>query len=78
MFKATCEFNKKDLKVRVLNYFRIQPDEDVLKKALASVGPIAIGFSGNRNSFMSYKSGIYEDSECESSIDKINSAGRFC
>uniref|UniRef100_A0A4W4FZS9 Peptidase C1A papain C-terminal domain-containing protein n=1 Tax=Electrophorus electricus TaxID=8005 RepID=A0A4W4FZS9_ELEEL len=39
-------------------------DEEVLKKALASFGPITVTIDASNISFMFYKTGIYDDPQC--------------
>ncbi|XP_014246985.1 cathepsin L1-like [Cimex lectularius] len=39
-------------------------DEETLKAAIASVGPISIGIDANHNSLFNYKEGVYYEPEC--------------
>lgn len=47
-------------------YGGVKPyDEDELKKAVATVGPIAISLDINHESFMRYSNGIYQEEDCD-------------
>lgn len=42
-------------------------DENKLKKALATVGPVSVAIDASRSSFQLYSEGVYYDEECSSS-----------
>ena len=39
-------------------------DEELLKLAVANIGPIAVAIDASQPTFQSYKSGIYDDVTC--------------
>lgn len=41
-------------------------DEDALKKALATIGPVSVAIDASRESFQFYHSGVYFEKECSS------------
>lgn len=41
-------------------------DENALKKALATVGPVSVAIDASRSSFQLYSEGVYFDPECSS------------
>ncbi|XP_037031997.1 procathepsin L-like isoform X1 [Bradysia coprophila] len=43
-----------------------QGDEDKLKKALATIGPVSVAIDASRSSFQLYSEGVYYDPECSS------------
>lgn len=49
-------------------------DENALKTAVATIGPISIAIDATRPSFMSYRSGVYIDSTCGTTLDKLDHA----
>jgi len=43
-----------------------QGDEDALKQAVATIGPVSVAIDASQSSFMSYTSGVYYDAGCSS------------
>lgn len=51
---------------KVSNYVDVNPTENDLKQAVATVGPISVGIDASHQDFQLYKSGVYSNSECSS------------
>ncbi|KAL6488559.1 hypothetical protein MHYP_G00023000 [Metynnis hypsauchen] len=52
-------------------YFVSEGDEEALKQAVATIGPISVGIDATRPQFIMYRSGVYNDPSC---TQKINHA----
>ncbi|KAM7403225.1 hypothetical protein PAMA_003918 [Pampus argenteus] len=64
-----CRYNPANIGATCTGYTDIkQGDEDALKEAVATVGPVSIGIDASHASFQLYESGVYNEPEC-SSID---------
>ncbi len=63
----TCHFKRADIGAICTGYTCIpQGNEEALKKAVATVGPISVGIDASQYSFHSYKSGVYDEHDCSS------------
>lgn len=63
----TCHFNKKAIGATDKGFVDIPTgDEEALKKALATVGPVSIAIDASRESFQFYESGVYIEPQCDS------------
>ena len=60
---------------QVAGYVSLPVDEDILKTALETVGPVAVGIDADHKSFTLYKSGVYFESACSS--ESLNHAGKY-
>ncbi|XP_015917119.2 cathepsin L-like peptidase [Parasteatoda tepidariorum] len=69
-----CLFKKEDVGATIEGYVDLPSggDEETLKKAVATVGPISVAIDASNLSFMNYKSGIYYEPACNS--DYVNHA----
>ena len=55
---GTCSFNKSEVVTNVTGFVSLTKyREDVLKQAVATIGPISAGIDGSHPSFQSYNSG---------------------
>lgn len=63
----TCHFNPKAVGATDKGYVDIpQGDEEALKKALATVGPVSIAIDASHESFQFYSEGVYYEPQCDS------------
>ncbi|KAF8796161.1 Cathepsin L like protein [Argiope bruennichi] len=64
---GTCHFKKSAVGATVTGYVDIPTgDEEALKKAVATVGPISVAIDASHDSFQTYQDGIYDEPECSS------------
>ena len=63
----TCSYNDKNVGATIRRYEDLpEGDEDALKRAIATIGPIAVAIDASNPSFQQYSSGIYQDENCSS------------
>lgn len=68
-----CHFNKKSVGTTCSGFMDITSgDEEALKQALATVGPISIAIDATQEKFMLYKEGIFVDDTCNNSTDDLD------
>jgi len=63
-----CIFNKSNVAATFSAYKDVKGGETGLKTAVATVGPIAVGIDASSAQFQFYKTGVYYDSTCSSTI----------
>jgi len=64
---GTCHFKKGNVGATVTGYVDIPSgDEDALKKAVATVGPVSVAIDASHESFQTYQDGIYDEPDCSS------------
>jgi cathepsin L len=69
-----CAFDPSKIGANASAFVVLTPgDENILKEAVANVGPISVAIEANDN-FSNYAGGVYDDPECHSDIDVINHA----
>nr|ANH58182.1 cathepsin L-a [Azumapecten farreri] len=62
-----CHFIKTEVKANCTGCMDIESgDEDNLKKAVGSIGPISVAIDASHQSFQLYKSGVYNEQDCSS------------
>lgn len=63
----TCRFSKKTIGATDKGFVDIPSgDEEALKKALATIGPLSIAIDASHESFQFYSTGVYIEAECDS------------
>ncbi|GFS28309.1 cathepsin L [Nephila pilipes] len=68
---GTCHFKKSDIGATVTGYVDIPTgDEEALKQAVATIGPISVAIDASHESFQTYQDGIYDEPEC--STDELD------
>jgi len=63
-----CTFNKSNVGAIFSAYKDVKGGESGLKNAVAAIGPIAVGIDASSAQFQFYKSGVYYDSTCSSTM----------
>ncbi|XP_041827676.1 cathepsin L.1 [Melanotaenia boesemani] len=62
-----CRYNPDNVGAKCTGYVDVtEGDEDALKEAVATVGPISVGIDASQPSFQFYDSGVYDESDCSS------------
>lgn len=65
----TCRYKKRDSGAEDTGYVDIpHGDEDALKEASATIGPISVAIDASHESFQLYESGIYDEPDCSSTL----------
>ncbi|XP_068682886.1 cathepsin L-like [Montipora capricornis] len=64
-----CRFNRSDVGADATGYVDVKSgDEDALKMAVATVGPISVAIDALSSSFMLYKGGVYVEPNCSTTF----------
>ena len=62
-----CHFKKSDIGATCTGHVDIpHGDEEALKKAVATIGPISVAIDAGHESFQHYKTGVYSEPACSS------------
>lgn len=65
--EGTCRFTSKNIGATDAGFVDIPTgDEDKLKEAIATVGPISVAIDASQESFQLYQSGVYIEPKCSS------------
>jgi len=65
---GSCKFDKSKAVATVTGYVDVsRGDEDALKQAVATVGPVSVAIDASKWSFQAYSGGVYYSSSCSSS-----------
>ncbi|XP_030575353.1 cathepsin L1-like [Archocentrus centrarchus] len=63
-----CRYNSKTIGATCSGYVDVNRyDEQALKEAVATIGPISVAIDASQPSFRFYESGVYDEPECSSS-----------
>merc|ERR1712080_259566 len=67
-----CQFRRQYVVAQVRGFHDLpQGDENALKQALATIGPIAVAIDASHRSFGSYKRGVYYEPSCGSGLRNL-------
>uniref|UniRef100_A0A6C0C612 Peptidase C1A papain C-terminal domain-containing protein n=1 Tax=viral metagenome TaxID=1070528 RepID=A0A6C0C612_9ZZZZ len=66
--EGKCMFNKSNSTVSFSTYSKVNGGEINLKMAVATIGPIAVGIDASSPQFKFYKTGVYYDASCSSTM----------
>ncbi|KAF8796072.1 Cathepsin L like protein [Argiope bruennichi] len=70
-----CSFKPSTVGATCKGYVDIPSgDENALKQAVATVGPISVAIDANSKEFLNYKSGIYDQPACKSDYNSMSHA----
>ncbi|KAM3594494.1 uncharacterized protein V6R79_008953 [Siganus canaliculatus] len=62
-----CNFKPDSIGAKCSGYVDVtQGDEDALKEALATIGPVSVAIDASPSSFQLYESGVYDEADCSS------------
>lgn len=63
----TCHFSKTSVGATDRGFVDIPTgDEDALKKAIATIGPVSVAIDASHESFQFYSTGVYSEESCDS------------
>lgn len=67
-----CRFKRNQVAATMKDYVGLpEGDEDAMKEALATKGPVCVGIDASLVTFQNYRSGVYDDPKC---TDQLNHA----
>ncbi|KAL1460119.1 hypothetical protein WDU94_012057 [Cyamophila willieti] len=70
-----CKYNAGNEGAEDTGYSSIESgDEDALKKAVASIGPISVAIDASHDSFQQYSGGIYSEPDCKNAVNQLDHA----
>lgn len=71
--KHICNYKQDASDIMISTFKRIPSgDEEKLKEAIATIGPISVSIDASSNNFDHYRSGIYSDPDCQSSSSSLD------
>lgn len=63
----TCHFNKKSIGATDKGFVDIPSgDEEAMKKAVSTIGPVSVAIDASHESFQFYSEGVYVEPQCDS------------
>ena len=73
--ERTCHFDKTHIGAKDTGFVDLPAgDEEKLKIALATQGPISIAIDAGNPSFMQYQGGVYSEPSCGNAMDELDHA----
>ncbi|XP_063353782.1 procathepsin L-like [Pelmatolapia mariae] len=64
---GSCRYNPNSIGTKCIGYVDVdQGNEEALKQAVATVGPVSVAIDASQDSFHLYKSGVYDEPRCSS------------
>ncbi|KAL3968821.1 large subunit ribosomal protein L9 [Sarotherodon galilaeus] len=64
-----CRYKPDGIGAKCTGYVEVKPsNEDALKEAVATIGPISVGIDASHNSFRFYQSGVYDEPDCSKTV----------
>ncbi|XP_072045821.1 LOW QUALITY PROTEIN: cathepsin L-like peptidase [Amphiura filiformis] len=70
-----CHFDASKAMVKIKSYTNVTSgDQDALKKAIGTLGPVAVGIDASRPTFSFYSHGVYYDKNCGNTTDDLDHA----
>ncbi|MCK0538909.1 C1 family peptidase [Alcanivorax quisquiliarum] len=70
-----CRFDPSKIGATITGYADLPPgDEKVLKRAVATVGPVSVAIDSKDGDFQHYKNGVYHSDTCLNTEDKLDHA----
>jgi len=71
--QAKCHFNKAHVAATCTGYVDVKSgDEDALRDAVATVGPVSIAIDATEDKFMLYKDGVFVDDGCSNGDEDLD------
>ncbi|GMS80620.1 hypothetical protein PENTCL1PPCAC_2795, partial [Pristionchus entomophagus] len=68
-YQSNCRYSTASIGGRDTGYVPVTSgDENALKIAVATIGPISVAFDASHSSFQSYQSGVYYEPYCSSTV----------
>ncbi|CAL1546702.1 unnamed protein product [Lymnaea stagnalis] len=66
--KGPCNFSSSMVGAQIKSYVQLPSgDETALKEAVATIGPVTVGFDANHSSYKSYGGDVYDEPDCSRS-----------
>jgi len=73
--RHSCRYRRADRGATVTGYTDVRSkDENALKSAVATVGPISVAIDASQSSFQFYRRGVYDERRCKSGSYELNHA----
>uniref|UniRef100_A0A669ELV9 Cathepsin L.1 n=1 Tax=Oreochromis niloticus TaxID=8128 RepID=A0A669ELV9_ORENI len=66
--EGNCHYNPETVGATCTGYVDVSPNEDALKEAVATIGPISIAMDASHESFQFYQSGVYDEPDCSKTV----------